>query len=173
VAEWAFLEPPQQTLPHLTLRLHPGRSIAIGLAAGIAAGVLLGWAQVPWAPTVRLGMEMTPEMSRFVSMMLTAILVQAAVAVLTVFVVSSLTVIHAMFAAFVAGNVLSLAVCVHMTDLDPSWVVLCLQLSYGSIVMGGAVAALLSALIAWMAKAGLNHIRPRLSPRESIAGSQA
>jgi Zn-dependent protease with chaperone function len=166
IAEWAFLEPPRPALPHLTLPLAPGRSIAIGLAAGMVAGVMLGWVQVPWAPTLKLGLEETPESTRFIAMMFTAVLVQPAVAALVVFVVSGMTVIQAMFAAFVAGNVLSIALCLHMWEFDPSLIVLCLQVSYGFIIIGGAVAALPSALIVSIVKAGFSHIKSRLGPSE-------
>jgi hypothetical protein len=128
---------------------------------------MLGWVQVPWAPTLKLGVEETPESTRFVAMMVTAVLVQPAVATLVVFVVSGVTVIQAMFAAFVAGNVLAIALCLQMWEFDPSLIVLCLQVSYGFIIIGGAVAALPSALIAAMVKAGFTHIGSRLGSGES------
>ena len=167
IAEWAFLEPPRPALPHLTLPLAPGRSIAIGLAAGMVAGVMLGWVQVPWAPTLNLGVEQTPETTRFVAMMVTAVLVQAAVAALVVFAVSGVRVIQAMFAAFVAGNVLAIALCLQMWEFDPTLIVLCLQVSYGFIIIGGDVAALPSALIAAIIKAGWRRVGSRLGSRES------
>jgi Zn-dependent protease with chaperone function len=158
IAEWAFLAPPHPPLSHLTLPLVPGRLIVIALVAGMVAGVMLGPVQVPWAPTLVLGQ--TPD--RFVAMMVTAVLVQAAVATLVVFVVSGVRVIQAMFAAFVAGNVLAIALCLQMWEFDPSLIVLCLQVSYGFIIIGGAVVALPSALIAAMVKAGFTHFGSRL-----------
>jgi Zn-dependent protease with chaperone function len=167
IAEWAFLAPPRPPLSHLTLPLAPGRSIAIALVAGMVAGVMLGSVQVPWAPTLKFGVEQTADTTRFVAMMVTAVLVQAAVATLVVFVVSGVRVIQAMFAAFVAGNVLAIALCLQMWEFDPSLIVLCLQVSYGFIIIGGAVVALPSALIAAMVKAGFTHIGSRLGSRES------
>jgi Zn-dependent protease with chaperone function len=167
IAEWAFLTPPRPPLSHLTLPLAPGRSIAIALVAGIVAGVMLGSVQVPWVPTLKFGVEQTPDTTRFVAMMITAVLTQAAVATLVVFVVSAMRVIQAMFAAFVAGNVLAIAFCLQMWEFDPSLIVLCLQVSYGFIIIGGAVAALPSALIAAMVKTGFTRIGSRLGSRES------
>jgi Zn-dependent protease with chaperone function len=167
MAAWAFLEPPRPPLPHLTLPLQPGRSIAIGLAAGIVGGLVIGWVQVPWSPTLRLGMEQNPTTAWYGAMMVTAILVQAAVAALVVFAVSSLPVIQAMFAAFIAGNVFSIALCLHTWEFDPGLIVLWLKISYGFVIIGGAVAALPSALLAALFKAALRRIASRLGLRES------
>jgi Zn-dependent protease with chaperone function len=129
MAAWAFLEPPRPPLPHLTLPLQPGRSIAIGLVAGIVGGLMIGWVQVPWSPTLILGIEQNQMTAWYDAMMVTAILVQAAVAALVVFAVSSLPMIQAMFAAFIAGNVLSIAMCLHTWNFDPGLIVLWLKIS--------------------------------------------
>ena len=170
IAEWAFLVSPRPPLSHLILPLAPGRSVAIALVAGMVAGVMLGYVQVPWTPTLNFGVDQTPDTTRFVAMMVTAILVQAAVATLVVFVVSGVRVIQAMFAAFVAGNVLAIALCLQVWEFDPSLIVVCLRASYGFIILGGASAALPSALIAAMIKAGFTHIGSRLGLRETTSG---
>lgn len=162
VAGWAFLEPPRQPVPHPAMPLQPARSIAIGLVAGLTAGIALPWVRIPLSQADLQQMGLAGS-EFFFSMMLTAILVQAAVAVLTVFAVARLTVIHAMFAAFVAGNVLSLALCAQFTVHDPNWetALFWLRLGYGGVVTGGAAAAFPLAVVAWVIKSGFGRIGPR------------
>lgn len=142
-AEWPFLDAAPAEAPPIERPLRVRRALLIGLFGGLAAGVALPWLRLPLPPGAlhEVGFPETALAAMIVSMALTSMAAQGAIAAVVALAVPKLLIPHAMFAAFVAGWLLTAAEALHLpTAMSLSSVV---DVVLTPVVSGGALFALI------------------------------
>jgi hypothetical protein len=167
ISGWAFLD--VIALPGsahaIATPLQAGLAVAIGAIVGMLAGLVLPWAHLPLSADdlVRIGFppQFATALQLIVSMALTAILVPGIVGVLVASVVKYLTLAHAMFAAFIAATVLSVAIGGYAGILDAGWRtgIVTFGFCYGPIMIWGGALALAGALLTRLLRAICERLR--------------
>jgi hypothetical protein len=179
---WMFLGHPAE-LPSLAGRaLHAGRALAIGAATGIVGGVILPAIPIPMSAAYLQAWGWPAAASALLpvfSMIASAIILQPVAALATAIAVKRLPVIHGMFAAFVAANLLSFALAAHFALQSDHGrlhaAMLSLRFGYCAILLGGTAAALAGALAAAGVKAALGRMaerRLRLQCRSGLSAAR-
>jgi Zn-dependent protease with chaperone function len=146
-ASWAYLDP----APAVTLKppLQPRQALLIGLAGGIAGGVVLSLTKfdVPASVLSQVHLPQTALGARFLTALATAIVAQVLTGVVAALAIRKLAFVHAMFAAFVAGWLLfgaeCLSILIRLKDVPAVWEVI-----GEKTVIGGAIATILPAAVA-------------------------
>jgi Zn-dependent protease with chaperone function len=146
LAEWPFIHAAPSAFRPIEPPLRLRRALLIGAFGGLAAGVALPWLRAPLPPGALhdVGFPETTVAAALLSMTLTSMMVQGAIAALVVLAVPKLPIPHAMFAAFVAGGILTAAEALQLPTAAPMGTVVGLVLA--PVVFGGALLALVASL---------------------------
>jgi Zn-dependent protease with chaperone function len=144
VSNWAFLEAPSTPVPlPRQAPLRPDLALMIGLGGGIMfCGLLAAGVTLPhyWVNTL---IDTDSEsLAKFYGQIGTAVCMQAAIAAIVVLCVKRLATIHALFAAFVAGSIITLGLAAFLLSQGGEAVLSSLPLMFFQIVYGGALLAL-------------------------------
>jgi Zn-dependent protease with chaperone function len=166
LAEWPFMDAVPSALPSIEPLLHLRRVLLIGTFAGLAAGVVLPWLRTPVPPGAlrEIGWHETASVAAFVSMTITCMIVQGVVAAIAALAVARFQILHAVFAAFVAGWILTAAEVLHLlarSQKAPMSTILGLVLE--PVIFGGAFFALVSAVTISALRRPINVILTRLA----------
>lgn len=140
MSNWAFLEAPSAPVPlPRQSPLRPDLALMIGLGGGIIfCGLLAAGVTLPhyWVNTDSEGL------AKFYGQIGMAVCIQAALAAIVALCVKRLATIHALFAAFVAGSVMTLGLAAFLLSRGGEAVLDSLPLMFFQIVYGGALLAL-------------------------------
>jgi Zn-dependent protease with chaperone function len=175
LAEWPYMDSVPSALPPVAPPLHLLRVLLIGTSAALAAGVALPWLRlpVPLGALREIGWHETAGVTAFMSMTLTSMAVQGVVAATAALAVARFQILHAMFAAFVAGWVLTAAEVLQLlarSQKAPMSTVFGLVLE--PVIFGGAFFALVSAVTMSALRWPINAILTRLARRRDCMISE-
>jgi hypothetical protein len=141
------------------MRSWPG--VLSGVVGGALGGIALLWATVPLPRATVQAIGFPATYVPGLRLIAGAILVQALVAGSAVVVTERLKLIHAMFAAFLAANILVFAMGVRAALDDARWhtVFFTLRFSYAPTIIGGLTVALAVALLALLLTRAISALR--------------
>jgi hypothetical protein len=159
-ATWAFLEkiPRQAPMPQQTL-LHPRRAFTVGLIGGAAYGVLLLIVRIVLLTALPEAVRSTYDyrLNFSIGQVAVAALLQALVALVVAAKVRPLGGVHGLFAAFVAGCVMTVEILGLNLLFGGTITPIFVWTIFSQVVNAGALLALPCALIA-SALAGKNRV---------------
>ena len=146
--EWPFMDAAPRALPLVEPPLRLRRALLIGVAGGLAAGVALPWLRLPLPPGAlhEVGYPGTAGGAAILSMTMTCMMVQGAIAALVALTIPRLSIPHAIFAAFVAGWILAVAEVLQLLAMGAA-IGTALELVLAPVVFGGALLALVAAVV--------------------------
>ena len=162
---WPFLGTAPRTDPSLEPPLRLLRALLIGAAGGLAAGVALPWLRLP-LPLGALhdvGYPETTGAAVLLSMTLTCMVIQGVIAALVVLAIPKLPIPHAMFAAFVAGCILTAG---EVLRLPARGALMATILD--KVIFGGTLVALAAALATWVLRLPAHALLARLPRKRAI-----
>jgi hypothetical protein len=137
-----------RALPLVEPPLRLRRALLIGVAGGLAAGMALPWLRLPLPPGAlhEVGYPGTAGGAAILSMTMTCMMVQGAIAALVALTIPRLSIPHAIFAAFVAGWILAVAEVLQLLAMGAA-IGTALELVLAPVVFGGALLALVAAVV--------------------------
>jgi hypothetical protein len=160
-ASWAVLDPQSGAIAYRRRPLFLRRALLIGVAAGTVAAIALFWLDGPlgYRPLHDLVLPPTPARSllsavtEYGATASACVLIQGLAAAAAVLAIPTLSIVHAMFAAFVAGWILGAGeILLVLWDRTPLSIGTLVHMVAAPTVIGGALAAAACATGSWAVK---------------------